>query len=93
MSRVALAGSFVVLGAALGLLVLRAVISGNAEKLPVLRQVALVLALYGIVVWLLRGTDILLDDYDLGFKVVHTILAVVTIGLGVVVVRRMAPIR
>lgn len=31
--------------------------------------------------WLVRGTQILLADHSLGFKVVHTVLMVVSIGL------------
>ncbi len=30
--------------------------------------------------WLVRGGGILLDDHDLGFKAVHTVLMVVSIG-------------
>lgn len=31
--------------------------------------------------WLIRGTGILLDDHGAGFKTIHTVLAVVSIGL------------
>lgn len=31
--------------------------------------------------WLVRGIGILVDDHDVGFKVVHTVLMVVSIGL------------
>jgi hypothetical protein len=31
--------------------------------------------------WLVRGTGIILDDHELGFTIVHTILMVVSIGL------------
>ncbi len=41
------------------------------------------IALWGftIVYWLIRGTGILIDDYSLGFKAIHSVLAVVSIGL------------
>lgn len=34
-------------------------------------------------VWLVQGVGMLLDDHGVGFKVIHTILAVVSIGLAV----------
>jgi hypothetical protein len=42
-----------------------------------------VLALAGwtTAVWLVRGTSILLAHHDAGFKAVHTVLAIVSIGL------------
>ncbi len=45
------------------------------------------LAGLGIVWWTVRGIGTLLADFSVGFKVVHTILALVTIGLGLLVLR------
>ena len=36
-----------------------------------------------ILVWTVRGVGILLDDWNVGFKVVHTVLAIISIGLAV----------
>lgn len=41
------------------------------------------LAAWTIAVWVVRGIGILAADHDLGFKVVHTVLAVVSIVLAV----------
>ena len=49
---------------------------------------ARLLAVFGIVVWVIRGTDIALGDHSAAFIAVHTVLAVVTITLGVLVLRR-----
>ena len=48
------------------------------------------LAVFGIVVWAIRGTDIALGDHSAAFIAVHTVLAVVTIALGAWVLRRKA---
>jgi len=40
--------------------------------------------------WLVRGTGIILEDHDLGFTIVHTILMVVSIGLAMWAWRRRA---
>jgi hypothetical protein len=34
-----------------------------------------------IVYWLVRHTGILIDDYSVGFKLIHTVLAIISIGL------------
>ncbi len=70
--RVAIAVSFVILavGTAVGLL----------RKRPD-RRWLLALVVWTVVVWIVRGGGILLDDHEVGFKVVHTALAVVSIGL------------
>ena len=52
------------------------------------RPAALVLATVGIAVWAVRGIDIALGDHSAAFIAVHTVLAIVTIGLGVIVLRR-----
>jgi len=45
------------------------------------------LAVVGSVWWILRGGQILVGDWDLSFKAVHTVLAVVVVGLSVMVWR------
>lgn len=41
------------------------------------------LAAWSVVVWVVRDVRIVLADHDVGFKVVHTVLAVVSIVLAV----------
>ena len=43
------------------------------------------LALVGSAWWVVRGGQILVGDWDLGFKAVHTVLAVIVVGLSVMV--------
>jgi len=45
------------------------------------------LAAVGSTWWILRGGQILIGDWDLSFKAVHTVLAVVVVGLSVMVWR------
>ena len=45
------------------------------------------LAAVGSVWWILRGGQILIGDWDLSFKAVHTVLAAVVVGLSVMVWR------
>lgn len=45
------------------------------------------LALVGSIWWILRGSQILIGDWELSFKAVHTVLAVVVVGLSVMVWR------
>jgi hypothetical protein len=40
-------------------------------------------ALWTVGVWLVRGTQIVLGDHSLGFVVVHSVLAVVSVALAV----------
>ena len=42
-----------------------------------------VFCLWTITFWAVRGTGILFADHDLGFKAVHSVLALVSIGLAV----------
>jgi hypothetical protein len=44
-------------------------------------------ACWTVVVWLLRGGDILLSDHEVAFKVVHLVLGVISIALALQVVR------
>jgi hypothetical protein len=48
---------------------------------PALRVAVGALAGWTTVVWLVRGTGILAGDHGAGFKAVHTVLAVVSLGL------------
>ncbi len=88
--RFTLAASFVVLALVAGGLLARAVFSRSGPdsgmRLP--RRAVGLLAIFGIIVWLIRGTDIFFGNHELAFKVVHTVLAGVTITLGVVVLQR-----
>lgn len=61
-----------------------------SRRRPVARWVSglgLWLALIGSAWWILRGSQILIGDWDLAFKAVHTVLAVVVVGLSVMVWR------
>jgi hypothetical protein len=76
--RTALALSFVGFGAATVVAWLR------ARRGSVWRRTALLVrafVVWTIGVWLVRGTQILLDDHALGFVLVHAVLAAVSIGL------------
>lgn len=48
-------------------------------------SVAAAMAAVGVVVWVYRGVVIAGAGYSFGFVAVHTVLAVVTIGLGLIV--------
>jgi hypothetical protein len=101
--RAGLAGSFV--AAALALLVLlgrfarrvpatgqaSAGVAGRSPRpLPAaLSGLATGVALVGTAVWLVRGVDIAAGDHSLGFKVVHLVLAVITLGLSGLVLRQL----
>jgi hypothetical protein len=61
-----------------------AVVAALARRLGQATTVAVgALAAWTIAVWVVRGIGILAADHDLGFKVVHTVLAVVSIVLAV----------
>ena len=51
---------------------------------------AITMAAVGIAVWSYRAVVILGRDYSVGFLIVHTVLALVTIVLGLVVIRSRA---
>ena len=75
-----LSASFLVLAAATALVLVRA----RRRRLATAeRRVLQVLAAWSAVVWLVRGVAIALADHDLGFVVVHLVLALVSIGLAV----------
>jgi hypothetical protein len=83
--RTALALSFTVLAAAVVVaLWRRARWTGKA---------VLALAGWTTAVWVVRDASILFADHDLGFKVVHTVLAVVSIALSVLAWRETEPVR
>ena len=83
--RIVLSGTFVALAliVVVGLLVNR-----KQATLPTwLSVTATSLAVYGIVTWVIRGIDITFGDHSAAFKVVHAVLAVVTISLSVLALR------
>lgn len=59
----------------------------HVRSLPGARRGAAAFALVSIVYWLIRATTIVVRDHPAGFTVVHTVLALVTVGLGVWVLR------
>ena len=69
--------SLVLLGLAAAVLV--ALLTRRAWFRPALR----LLGGLTVVVWLVRGADIVVDDHGLGFTVVHLVLAVISIALAV----------
>jgi hypothetical protein len=64
-------------------LVLAAVVVTSLWKPHWRRYAVGALALWTIVVWVVRTPMILMHDRSAGFKVVHTVLAVISIGLAV----------
>ncbi len=78
---------------ALSLIVPAVVVAGvlwrnRGERLLGPAKAAVVgLATWTVVVWLVRGGSILVADHDTAFKVVHTVLAVVSIALSALAVR------
>jgi hypothetical protein len=58
-----------------------------------LRPTVVALAVWTTGVWLVRDTSILVGDHDTAFKVVHTVLAVVSIGLSALALRQPTPDR
>jgi cytochrome bd-type quinol oxidase subunit 1 len=48
-------------------------------------KVLLAAAAWTLYVWITRMWNILQDDHSVGFKVVHAVLAVVSIGFGIAV--------
>ena len=91
-ARVGLAVSFVVVALVAAALLVHGirtrVTSARTSLLGAPRTAVGILAVYGIVVWGIRGTDIFLGSHALAFKAVHTVLAVVTIALGIAVIQR-----
>jgi hypothetical protein len=55
---------------------------------PGARRGAAAFALVSIVYWIIRAITIVARDHPLGFTVVHTVLALITVALGVWVLRR-----
>lgn len=75
-----LSASFLLLAAATAAVLVRA---RRRRFAGAERRVLGVLAAWTTAVWLVRGVAIALADHDLGFIVVHEVLAVVSIGLAV----------
>jgi hypothetical protein len=74
--RILLALSFTVLAIAAGVALWRRLAQATVVAVGAL-------AAWTVAVWVVRGIGILAADHDLGFKVVHTVLAVVSIALAV----------
>ncbi len=88
--RMAVAVAFVVVALCLLASVLLALVAdtGVADKgVDVVRPVGLVLAAVGSVWWIVRDLGILFADHSVPFKVVHTVLAAITLALSVWVFR------
>lgn len=79
--RLVVALGFTGVGLALAGLLLRHRFSVSFESGPA--RLGVGLAVVGGAWWLVRGTGILLADHPLGFKVVHSVLALVTVLLSV----------
>ena len=58
---------------------------GAADPLTCVSGAALALALGNVVVWPIRAVRILGEDWSTGFKAVHTLLAFVSVVLGLLV--------
>ncbi len=54
---------------------------------PLTKRFFALFALLGIGWWGVRGVSTLFGEFSIGFKIVHSVLALVTIGLGVLVLR------
>jgi hypothetical protein len=74
--RTLLALSFTALAIAAGVALWRRLVQATVVAVGAL-------AAWTIAVWAVRGVGILAADHDVGFKVVHTVLAVVSIVLAV----------
>lgn len=85
-SRTALSLSFTVFG----VVTLVAVIRARSKEWSGLKIWVAVFAAWTTGVWVWRAIDIAVSDHEVGFVVVHTVLAVVSIALAVVAVRNMS---
>lgn len=81
-ARTALAGSFTVLAVA--------VVVGLVRRAAWLRPAVLALAAWSVGVWVVRSVGIATADHDLGFVVVHLVLAIVSVALSALAVRTTA---
>ena len=83
--RLGVAGVFVVAGAG----VIGGVVAGRRSGgvAPWVSPLGVGLAVVGVLWWVARGSQILVGDWDLSFKLVHTALALVVVGLSVMVWR------
>jgi hypothetical protein len=82
------------LGAAIGFMAAGIlVLVGRFGRLSWAGTLAGVLGAVGALWWLVRGIGTLFGDFGVGFIVVHTVLAVVSITLGYLVVRELGWLR
>jgi hypothetical protein len=63
------------------------VVLAHLRGLAVARRAAAAFAAVSIVYWLIRVATILGRDHPVGFKVVHAVLGLITVGLGLLVLR------
>lgn len=78
---------FVAAGLAVGGLAV-AWVAGDANGVSArLRRAAVALAVFGAGWWAVRVVQISVHDHSVGFKAVHAVLGLITIGLGAAVVR------
>lgn len=87
--RLALAAAFVAGAVVVLALAARSWRGGRGVDRPLTIAVG-VLAALTVVVWVVRGGGILLDDHDVAFKAVHTVLALASIGLALAAGRALA---
>lgn len=83
-ARMALAGSFI------GLAVVSLARAGRGRRQGLSPRTIYVIgpfAVWTVLVWVVRSAGIVVDDYGAAFKVVHTVLAAVSIGLAIAAVR------
>lgn len=78
-ARTALAGSFTALGVAVAIAL--------ATRAGWLRPAVMALAAWSVAVWVVRSVGIVTAGHDVGFVVVHLVLAVVSAALAVLAVR------
>ena len=82
--RTVFAGIFLALGCAMGWRLWAR--RGRALEQST-QRLLMVLIIWTVGFWLVRGIGIMVDDHTLGFTVVHTVLMVISIGLAVIASR------
>jgi hypothetical protein len=87
--RLALALTFVIGSVIVAVLLVRSRRRPVAAFAPTVRA----LAAFTVVVWVVRAAGILVADHEAAFKVVHTVLAVGSIGLAVLAVLAVREVR
>lgn len=85
--RLGVSVAFIAMAVGVVILVLRSRRGSKGDLLVLLRpapaaQIGSVLAVLGSLWWIVRGAQILLSDHEIAFKVVHSVLGIITVGLG-----------